>query len=147
MMFDRMLQFSTNQELDTAAKTTASDKMIDRRLNGDDINHDLNIVAMAVDTAPSSPITTTVYHSDDGASFTSTGISQTSKGNTLFSAPMPQNLKRFVKLYYAVGTALSKKIKVLAGVIVGDAETEGMPKLQSFPPLEDVASTTKVKLT
>lgn len=145
MIMDRTLSMSENQSVGTAAATVKSTRMIDFRLNGGEVLNEMHIVAMAVGAAPDKTVTTDLEDSADGVTFALVnGTSQTNVGNTLWKGRVPSGVRRFVRMSYTVSATLSKALVVKAGIILGEPETETFPKLQAFPPLEDIAKTTKV---
>lgn len=155
MIFDRMLSFFEKQTIPTTASTTTAGRVIDMRLNGEDVDHNLSIWIGAVGAAPSAAVTTKIQTSANGTSNWTDLASQTSNGNVLFSGKMPLGTKRFVRAVVTTGgSALSAAFVAKGGVIVGECEANAAPTLQTFaagadgaaPVLEDVAATTVVTM-
>lgn len=141
MLFDKMSLFTDGLTVPTTANTNTYSKVLDLRRNGElGIDGALKIYGQVVG-APNSTgsVTTVVQTSADGATWTDLA-SQTQDGNLLIGMFLPFGLKRFVRLKFAVGgTALGSAVAVKAG-LVDQFDQGGLPPLQSFPPLEDIAA-------
>lgn len=141
MLFDKMSLFADGLTVPTTASKDTYSKVLDLRRNGElGIDGALKIYGQVVGTPNSTgSVTTVVQTSADGASWTDLA-SQTQDGNLLIGMFLPFGLKRFVRLKFAVGsTALGSAVKVKAG-LVDQFDQGGLPPLQSFPPLEDLAA-------
>ena len=141
MIFDKLSLFADGTTVPTTENTNTYSRVIDLRKNQNiEIDGGLKIYGQVVGAANATgSITTVVQTSADGASWTDLA-SQTQDGHRLIGMFLPFGLKRFVRLRFAVGgTALGSAVKVKAG-LVDQFDQGDFPSVQSFPPLEDLAT-------
>ena len=148
MIFDKLSLFADGKTLTVSASNSTTinhySKVIDLRKNQNiEIDGGLKIYGQIVGTVNASgSVTTVVQTSADGASWTDLA-SQTQNGHLLIGMFLPFGLKRFVRLKFvtvsaaSAGTAYS--IAVKAG-LVDQFDQGDFPAVQSFPPLEDLAT-------
>ena len=141
MIFDKTLLSADGLTVAKTASGTTAGKVLDLRLNGD-IGQDGAIklyaqIVGAKNTAGS--ITTVVQTSDNGSTWEDV-VSAPQRGNRLLAMMLPYGLKRYVRLEFVVGsTALDTDVKVMGG-LVDEFDSEGFPKVQSYPPMQDLAA-------
>ena len=141
MIFDKLSLFADGTTVPTTANANTYSKVIDLRKNQNiEIDGGLKIYGQVVGAANATgSITTVVQTSADGASWTDLA-SQTQDGHRLIGMLLPFGLKRFIRLRFAVGgTALGSAVVVKAG-LVDQFDQGDFPSVQSFPPLEDLAT-------
>jgi hypothetical protein len=141
MIFDKLSLFADGTTVPTTANANTYSKVIDLRKNQNiEIDGGLKIYGQVVGAANATgSITTVVQTSADGASWTDLA-SQTQDGHRLIGMFLPFGLKRFIRLRFAVGnTALGSAVVVKAG-LVDQFDQGDFPSVQSFPPLEDLAT-------
>lgn len=141
MIFDKLSLFADGTTVPTTANANTYSKVIDLRKNQNiEIDGGLKIYGQIVGAANATgSITTVVQTSADGASWTDLA-SQTQDGHRLIGMFLPFGLKRFIRLRFAVGgTALGSAVVVKAG-LVDQFDQGDFPSVQSFPPLEDLAT-------
>lgn len=141
MIFDKLSLFADGTTVPTTANANTYSKVIDLRKNQNiEIDGGLKIYGQVVGAANATgSITTVVQTSADGASWTDLA-SQTQDGHRLIGMFLPFGLKRFIRLRFAVGgTALGSAVAVKAG-LVDQFDQGDFPSVQSFPPLEDLAT-------
>lgn len=141
MIFDKLSLFANGTTVPTTSNANTYSKVIDLRKNQNiEIDGGLKIYGQVVGAANATgSITTVVQTSADGASWTDLA-SQTQDGHRLIGMFLPFGLKRFIRLKFAVGgTALGSAVVVKAG-LVDQFDQGDFPSVQSFPPLEDLAT-------
>lgn len=144
MLFDKLSLFADGLVIPTTANTTTFSKVIDlRKCNFIDPMLKIFGTIVGVVNATGS-VTTKVQVSDDGYTWTDY-VSFTQDGMFLIRCVMPiMNKKRFMRLAFVVGaTALGSAIAVKCGLVdeFDMTEIEGcLPTVQTFPPLEDLAT-------
>ena len=141
MIFDKLSLFADGTTVPTTENTNTYSRVIDLRKNQNiEIDGGLKIYGQVVGAANATgSITTVVQTSADGASWTDLA-SQTQDGHRLIGMFLPFGLKRFIRLRFAVGgTALGSAVAVKAG-LVDQFDQGDFPSVQSFPPLEDLAT-------
>lgn len=146
MIFDKTLLFADGLEIPAAANKTTYGKAVDLRLNGDiGMDGGLKVYGQIVGAANTAGAITTVVETsatdpDSPGTTWEAVASQTQSGNLLIGMFLPFGLKRYVRLGFKTGgTALSGAVKVKAG-LVDQFDQDAAPKLQSYPPLEDLAA-------
>lgn len=141
MIFDKTLLSADNLTVPKAASGATAGKTLDLRLNGD-IGQDggIKLYAQIVGTKNSAgSITTVVQTSADGSTWEDV-VSSSQNGNRLLAMMVPYGLKRYLRLKFVVGsTALNADVKVKGG-LVDEFDSEGFPKVQSYPPMQDLAA-------
>lgn len=148
MIFDKLSLFADGQTLTVSASNSTTinhySRVIDLRKNQNvEIDGGLKVYGQIVGTVNASgSVTTVVQTSADGASWADIA-SQYQDGNLLIGMFLPFGLKRFVRLKFvtksaeSAGTAYTVAVK--AG-LVDQFDVGDFPSVQSFPPLEDLAS-------
>ena len=149
MVFDKLSLFADGLAVKKDAGGTTLSKVIDFR-KSTFIDPALRIYAQTVgaanDAVNAGAVTTVVQVSDDGATWKDI-LSAEQDGMYLCRVILPiANNKRFMRLAFKVGeAALDKDITVKAGLVdqFDMTEADGVfPKVQTFPPLEDLPATT-----
>lgn len=140
MVFDKLTMFANGDILQKDQSASLKSKAVDLRLCNvtDDT---LKIFGQVIGGKPSQgSITTTVQHSDDGTTWYDVeGHAMTGDG-ILIRARIPFGHKRFIRLKFDVGlTALAEQATIFAG-LVDNFDQDETPRIQKFPPLEDVAA-------
>lgn len=148
MIFDKLSLFADGQTLTVSASNSTTinhySRVIDLRKNQNvEIDGGLKVYGQIVGTVNAGgSVTTVVQTSADGASWTDLA-SQTQDGNLLIGMFLPFGLKRFVRLMFVTKSAASAgtayTVAVKAG-LVDQFDQGDFPSVQSFPPLEDLAS-------
>ncbi len=136
-MHDKTLFFFDKVALAAAANTTVNSKLIDNRLNGDDIDGRLFVNARLGAAAAANSVKFTLLTSDDGNTWTTLLESGNTADGTLCQARLPLGTKRYLKATAKVATALSAATTVFAE-ITDTLEHEGPVKVQEWK--EDVAA-------
>lgn len=131
MLWDKMSMFSFKQAVEKTASGTTYSKVLDLKLNKGLGDH-LKIFAMHTGAKLTSGTLTTKIQSrnTNAGAWVDVGTA-TLAGNTLISVDIPENCGRFVRLAYAVGTALNRNIEVWAG-LMRDVEIDEALKLQNL---------------
>lgn len=148
MIFDKLSLFADGKTLTVSASNSTSithySKVIDLRKNQNiEIDGGLKIYGQIVGTVNASgSVTTVVQTSADGAEWTDLA-SQVQNGHLLIGMFLPFQLKRFIRLKFVTTSAASAgtaySISVKAG-LVDQFDQGAFPSVQSFPPLEDLAT-------
>ena len=148
MILDKLSLFADGQTLTVSASNSTTinhySRVIDLRKNQNiEIDGGLKVYGQIVGTVNASgSVTTVVQTSADGASWTDLA-SQTQDGHLLIGMFLPFGLKRFVRLKFVTKSAASAgtayTVAVKAG-LVDQFDVGAFPSVQSFPPLEDLAT-------
>lgn len=148
MIFDKLSLFADGKTLTVSSSNSTSithySKVIDFRKNQNiEIDGGIKIYGQIVGTVNASgSVTTVVQTSADGASWTDLA-SQTQNGHLLIGMFLPFGLKRFIRLKFVTTSAASAgteyNVAVKAG-LVDQFDQGDSPSIQSFPPLEDLAT-------
>ena len=96
MLHDKTLFFFNKTALAKTAGTSITSKLIDLRLNGDDIDGRVYINAVLAKAPTAGSVTFVLKTSDDGSSWTDV-LSQTNVGEVLYKGRLPLGLKRYLK--------------------------------------------------
>lgn len=96
MLHDKTLFFFNKNALAKTAGTEIGSKLIDLRLNGDDIDGRVFVNAVLAKAPTRGSVTFKLLTSDDGTSWTEV-ISKGNVGEVLFKGRLPLNLCRYLK--------------------------------------------------
>lgn len=148
MIFDKLSLFADGKVLTVSASNSTQivhySKVIDLRKNQNiEIDGGLKLYGQIVGTKNASgSVTTVVQTSADGAEWTDLA-SQTQNDHLLIGMSLPFGLKRFIRLKFVTTSAASAgtayAVEVKAG-LVDQFDQDDFPAVQSFPPLEDLAT-------
>lgn len=136
-MHDKTLFLFDKVALAAAANTTVNSKLIDNRLNGDDIDGRLFVNARLGASATAGSVKFTLLTSDDGTSWSTLLESSNTADGALCQARLPLGAKRYLKATAKVATALAAATTVFAE-LTDTLEHEGPVKVQEWK--EDVAA-------
>ena len=141
MIFDKTLLSADGLLVAKTASGKTQGKVLDLRLNGD-IGQDgeIKLYAQIVGAKNTEGSITTVVQTSDNGSTWEDVVSAPQRGHRLLAMMLPYGLKRYVRLEFVVGsTALDTDVKVMGG-LVDEFDSEGFPKTQSYPPMQDLAA-------
>ena len=141
MLIDKTLLSADGLVVAKTASGETPGKVLDLRLNGD-IGQDgaIKLYAQIVGAKNKAGSITTVVQTSDNGSPWEDVVSAPQKGHRLLAMMLPYGLKRYLRLKFVVGsTALDTDVKVMGG-LVDEFDSEGFPKTQSYPPMQDLAA-------
>ena len=133
-LHDKTLIFCFNKALAKAANTEITSKLVDFRLNGDDLNGKLYVVARLGASQSDGYVRFKLLTSADGSNWTD-AITATNVGATLYAGRLPFGLKRYVKCEVKVLTQISDATTVF-GEITDTVDVDlDTSKVQNWAPL------------
>lgn len=134
-LHDKTLIFFQNKALAASANTSITSKLIDLRLNGDDINGKLFVKAYLGAAATDGYVTFKLQTSANGSDWVDV-ISCTNKGATLYEGRLPLGLKRYCKCTATVGANALAAATTVWGEITDTLDVDlDTSKVQNWAPL------------
>lgn len=136
-MHDKTLFLFDSKALAKDANTTITSKLIDMRLNGDDVDGRLFVNARLGAAATAASVKFTLLTSDDGTTWTTLLETSNEADGTLCQSRLPLGAKRYLKATAKVATALTAATTVFAE-LTDTLEHDYPVKVQAWR--EDVAA-------
>lgn len=114
MIIDSYLEFSDGQAFASGASTN----ILDLKVGGDTMDHELMVVAKAIGSGASSASLTVALQTSDDEAFSSPTTLATVTGTGKVAFRMPRGAKRYLRLNYTATT--NSALTIWAGLVPGD---------------------------